>query len=177
MIERTLEVKTGQTLLVPELEYDFWDTTLPAGFRSIEVIGLYQDHGTHEQFHSELFGFAESLASLRKAASRQEIAAMRASATAEAGARLAGAVWAAKTATGARGSMISGAKARMAPLFQRKQRVGVEKNAHFSDTGWGYSLNLRIQVLYWSALTSTETALPNRSQPTMRCIWLLLRRV
>jgi hypothetical protein len=53
LIERTLDVKTGQTLLVPELEYDFWDTTLPASFRPIEVIGLYQDHGTHEQFHSE----------------------------------------------------------------------------------------------------------------------------
>ena len=47
LVERTLDVKTGQTLLVPELEYDFWDTTLPARFRPIEVIGLYQDHGTH----------------------------------------------------------------------------------------------------------------------------------
>lgn len=53
LVERTLDVKTGQTLLVPELEYDFWDTTLPASFKPIEVIGLYQDHGTHEQFHSE----------------------------------------------------------------------------------------------------------------------------
>jgi len=53
LVERSLDVKTGQTLLVPELEYDFWDTTLPARFKPIEVIGLYQDHGTHEQFHSE----------------------------------------------------------------------------------------------------------------------------
>jgi len=53
LIERTLDVKTGQNLLVPELEYDFWDTTLPARLRPIEVIDLYQDHGTHEQFHSE----------------------------------------------------------------------------------------------------------------------------
>jgi hypothetical protein len=53
LVERTLDVKTGQTLLVPALEYDFWDTTLPANFRPAEVIGLYQDHGTHEQFHSE----------------------------------------------------------------------------------------------------------------------------
>jgi len=53
LIERTLDVKTGQNRLVPELEYDFWDTTLPASFRPIEVIGLYQDHGTHEQFHRE----------------------------------------------------------------------------------------------------------------------------
>jgi hypothetical protein len=53
LVERTQNVKTGQTLLVPELEYDFWDTTLPASFKPIDVIGLYQDHGTHEQFHSE----------------------------------------------------------------------------------------------------------------------------
>jgi len=48
-----VDVKTGQSLLVPKLEYDFWDTTLPARFTPIEVIDLYQDHGTHEQFHSE----------------------------------------------------------------------------------------------------------------------------
>ena len=53
LVERTLDAKTGQTLLVPELEYDFWDTTLPASFKPIDVIGLYQEHGTHEQFHSE----------------------------------------------------------------------------------------------------------------------------
>jgi hypothetical protein len=52
LIERTLDVQ-GQTLLVPELEYDFWETTLPATYRPIQVIRLYEDHGTHEQFHSE----------------------------------------------------------------------------------------------------------------------------
>ena len=52
LIERTLKAD-GQTLLVPELEYDFWETTLPASHRPIEVIRLYEDHGTHEQFHSE----------------------------------------------------------------------------------------------------------------------------
>ena len=52
LIERTRDVH-GQSLLVPELEYDFWDTTLPASQRPIDVIRLYEDHGTHEQFHSE----------------------------------------------------------------------------------------------------------------------------
>lgn len=52
LIERTID-KKGQTLLVPELEYEFWDTTLPSRFKSIDVIRLYEDHGTHEQFHSE----------------------------------------------------------------------------------------------------------------------------
>lgn len=50
--ERTLDPQ-GQKLLLPELEYDFWDTTLPTDYRPAEVIRLYQDHGTHEQFHSE----------------------------------------------------------------------------------------------------------------------------
>lgn len=52
LIERTLDPQ-GQSLLMPKLEYEFWDTTLPAGVRPAEVIGLYEDHGTHEQFHSE----------------------------------------------------------------------------------------------------------------------------
>lgn len=52
LIERTVDAK-GQTLLVPEIEYDFWDTTLPAQLSPAEVIRMYQDHGTHEQFHSE----------------------------------------------------------------------------------------------------------------------------
>ena len=52
LIERTVTAQ-GQSLLVPEIEFDFWDTTLPASFRPVEVISLYQDHGTHEQFHSE----------------------------------------------------------------------------------------------------------------------------
>lgn len=52
LVERTTDAK-GQALLIPDLEYDFWDTTLPAHFSPDEVIRLYQDHGTHEQFHSE----------------------------------------------------------------------------------------------------------------------------
>jgi len=52
LIERTIDAK-GQALLVPKIEFDFWDTTLPVRFKPIEVINLYCDHGTHEQFHSE----------------------------------------------------------------------------------------------------------------------------
>lgn len=52
LIERTIDAK-GQALLTPELEYDFWDTTLPTDLSPAQVIRLYQDHGTHEQFHSE----------------------------------------------------------------------------------------------------------------------------
>jgi len=78
--------------------------------------------------------------------SRLEAAAMRASATAEGDARLVGAVRAGKAAIGARGSMISVTKARLAPLFRRNRRVRRQKNAHFLGMGWGWSLNLRIQV-------------------------------
>jgi len=52
LIERTVD-RHGQVALLPQLEYAFWDTTLPAAFRPSEVIALYADHGTHEQFHSE----------------------------------------------------------------------------------------------------------------------------
>jgi Transposase DDE domain group 1 len=50
LTERTI-VK-GQALLVPELELDVWETSLPAPVE--EVIALYCRHGTHEQFHSEI---------------------------------------------------------------------------------------------------------------------------
>jgi hypothetical protein len=30
-----------------------WTTTLPARFSCGDIIALYRDHGTHEQFHSE----------------------------------------------------------------------------------------------------------------------------
>jgi hypothetical protein len=52
LIERTLD-RHGQVALLPQLEYAFWDTTLPATLRPSAVIALYADHGTHEQFHSE----------------------------------------------------------------------------------------------------------------------------
>jgi hypothetical protein len=69
------------------------------------------------------------------------------SATAEGEARLAVPIMANKAALGGRGGMISGAKARLAPLFQGNQRLGAQKNAHVSDMGRGWSLNLRIQVI------------------------------
>ena len=52
LIERTID-KRGQALLVPELTLDAWTTSLPARFGAQDVIKLYADHGTHEQFHSE----------------------------------------------------------------------------------------------------------------------------
>lgn len=49
--ERTID-KKGQHLLVPDIQLAGWWTsmTLPA----TEVIAHYRDHGTHEQFHSEI---------------------------------------------------------------------------------------------------------------------------
>lgn len=39
--------------MIADIEYDFWDTPLPQAFPPAEVIHWYEDHGTHEQFHSE----------------------------------------------------------------------------------------------------------------------------
>jgi hypothetical protein len=49
--ERTTDAK-GNALLLPLVGVDGWITSLdlPEG----EVIGLYRDHGTSEQFHSEM---------------------------------------------------------------------------------------------------------------------------
>ena len=44
----------GQHLILPEYELDGWTTTLPARIGAAQVIALYADHGTHEQFHSEI---------------------------------------------------------------------------------------------------------------------------
>ncbi len=52
LIERSID-KRGQVLLVPELTLEGWTTSLPAKFSAGEIIALYADHGTHEQFHSE----------------------------------------------------------------------------------------------------------------------------
>ena len=51
VIERTID-KKGQGLLEPEIELEGWWTSLKLSAESI--IALYQDHGTSEQFHSEL---------------------------------------------------------------------------------------------------------------------------
>ena len=55
VIERRID-KHGQRLLIPTWQVDGWETSLPVGedgLRCEEVIGLYADHGTHEQFHSD----------------------------------------------------------------------------------------------------------------------------
>ena len=51
VIERTID-KHGQSLLVPEIEIEGWWTSLD--LPEEDVIHWYADHGTSEQFHSEL---------------------------------------------------------------------------------------------------------------------------
>jgi hypothetical protein len=50
-VERTIDRK-GQLLLVPEIEVEGWWTRLDLPEK--HVIRLYEDHGTSEQFHSEI---------------------------------------------------------------------------------------------------------------------------
>jgi hypothetical protein len=52
LTERTID-KHGNALLLPAYKLEGWTTTLPASFTSADIIALYCDHGTHEQFHSE----------------------------------------------------------------------------------------------------------------------------
>jgi len=52
LVERTIGA-AGQQLILPEYELDGWTTTLPARIGAGQVIALYADHGTHEQFHAE----------------------------------------------------------------------------------------------------------------------------
>jgi len=49
--ERTID-KKGQLLLEPDIELEGWWTSLSLPIE--KIIALYQDHGTSEQFHSEL---------------------------------------------------------------------------------------------------------------------------
>lgn len=51
VVERTI-TSDGQALLVPELSFSLYWTTLPDAPSTI--IKLYHDHGTSEQFHSEI---------------------------------------------------------------------------------------------------------------------------
>jgi len=51
VIERSID-KRGQRLLVPEIELEGWWTSLWQPCE--EIIALYADHATSEQFHSEL---------------------------------------------------------------------------------------------------------------------------
>jgi len=52
LVERTISA-AGQHLILPEYELDGWTTTLPAQLGPQQIIDLYADHGTHEQFHAE----------------------------------------------------------------------------------------------------------------------------
>jgi DDE family transposase len=52
LIERTIGSR-GQHLILPEYELDGWTTTLPDRLDAAQIIALYADHGTHEQFHAE----------------------------------------------------------------------------------------------------------------------------
>ncbi len=51
MTERTID-KKGQLLLEPDIEFEGWWTSLK--LPAEKIIALYEDHGTSEQFHSEL---------------------------------------------------------------------------------------------------------------------------
>ena len=52
LVERTIG-SGGQHLILPEYELDGWTTTLPTRIDAQQVMALYADHGTHEQFHAE----------------------------------------------------------------------------------------------------------------------------
>ena len=51
VVERSIDRK-GQTMLMPVTEVDAWITSLD--LPEEQVIALYKDHGTSEQFHSEM---------------------------------------------------------------------------------------------------------------------------
>ena len=51
LVGRTVDAK-GQVLLFPEYKLEGWWTSL--GAKPEMVIELYREHGTHEQFHSEI---------------------------------------------------------------------------------------------------------------------------
>jgi len=52
LTERTID-KHGVVQLMPNYELEGWTTILPERFNATDIIDLYCDHGTHEQFHSE----------------------------------------------------------------------------------------------------------------------------
>jgi len=52
LTERTID-KHGVVQLMPNYELEGWTTILPESFNPTDIIDLYCDHGTHEQFHSE----------------------------------------------------------------------------------------------------------------------------
>jgi hypothetical protein len=52
LTERTID-KRGDALLLPEYVLEGWTTTLGPEVEHEQVIELYRDHATHEQFHAE----------------------------------------------------------------------------------------------------------------------------
>jgi hypothetical protein len=53
LVERTID-RHGQHLIQPQYQLDGWTTSLGVDtFGAQDIIALYADHGTHEQFHSE----------------------------------------------------------------------------------------------------------------------------
>lgn len=52
LTERTID-KRGHTLLLPEYTLEGWTTSLGPEIEDAQVIALYRDHATHEQFHAE----------------------------------------------------------------------------------------------------------------------------
>lgn len=53
LVERTSDAR-GQLLIEPQFVLEGWTTSLSAEqFTPADIIALYADHGTHEQFHSE----------------------------------------------------------------------------------------------------------------------------
>lgn len=52
LTEETID-RDGQVLLLPKLTVEGWNTSLTQ-LSNTQIIALYADHGTHEQFHSEL---------------------------------------------------------------------------------------------------------------------------
>lgn len=52
IVERLTNAKTGEVSLFPEIEIDSWWTNIDC--TEEECIAGYHDHGTSEQFHSEL---------------------------------------------------------------------------------------------------------------------------
>lgn len=50
--ERSID-RRGNALLLPEVVLEGWTTTLGPDVNNEQVIALYRDHATHEQFHAE----------------------------------------------------------------------------------------------------------------------------
>ncbi|MFH1075035.1 MAG: transposase, partial [Candidatus Firestonebacteria bacterium] len=53
LTERTID-RNNQHLLFPDYEIDVWYTNVEAKHDCKKIVDLYKDHGTCEQFHSEL---------------------------------------------------------------------------------------------------------------------------